>query len=79
MSSSQGVAGPTGYQFTNSVLRDSSDWTRLSRERLVYRADAVTAVRGPEPIWIVKSNNYRLSLISGRAKCSNACQGGAYN
>jgi len=95
MGSSQGaVAGSTsqsatsqiptvqitpGYTYTQTVLRDSSDWTTLLKQRLVYAKYSQTPVPQTNPPWLNRGNNFRLTYLMGQFKCnSGTCSGGAF-
>lgn len=89
MSSSQSAntntinpSGTTPYQFSNAVLRDPSDYTRMVRERLEYASYKSGSTIAPglsEHLWPVFGNNFRLSYLQGKLKCPNTtCTGNAF-
>lgn len=73
-SQSQPLSGYT------ELIRDASDITRKLRERMVYleNKDAIPTLGYPEPQYLSKGNQFRLSFLYGKLKCSS-CNGGAFN
>jgi hypothetical protein len=88
MSSSQGAntTNVVGYAFNQLSLRDSSDYTRLKKERVIY-ADPKhkTTTNGSNPTdktglaYEKYGSEFRLNFLNGRFKCiscpSNAFSG----
>jgi hypothetical protein len=76
-----------------TVLRDSSDYTRQLKERLIYnefqtqvgqsKRDRRGAISSAGPgaagtLWDQQSNQFRLSYLFGKRNCGN-CAGGWFN
>lgn len=86
MSSSQGGSVGSsigqvaaGYTFDPDSIRDSSDWTKRLKERLIYE-EYKTTTNLSDPLYLVRGNQFRLSYLFGRFKCdSTPCVGGAMN
>jgi hypothetical protein len=83
MSSSQGGSVEQiarGYAFDPDSIRDSSDWTRRLKERIIYNEYTPTTSLS-DPLHLVRGNQFRLSYLFGRFKCASgpACRGGAFN
>ena len=73
----------SGYQASAALnyvpTRDSSDVTRMIRERIAYNEHKVgTTIRpgNAEHIWLASGNGYRLSYFFGKLKCAS-CSGNA--
>ena len=72
---------PVGYQFSNTSIRDGSDWTALKKKLIVLNENKGKPFKDP---WFPHGNNYRLDYLgglfqaSGSAGC-NACDGSAYS
>jgi hypothetical protein len=87
MSSSQGAntTDVVGYPFNPLSLRDSSDYTRLKKETVVY-ADPKhkTTTNGSNPTdktglaYEKYGSEFRLNFLNGRFKC-RTCSGNAFN
>ena len=60
------------------VLRDASDVTRQTRERLHYLMRNIDGSHNSLPSYARQDNSMRLSYLFGRLKCG-ACLGGAFN
>ena len=84
--SSQGANSTTitpGYDFTRTMLRDSSDWTTylkqrsIQRENTNYFGNPQKRAQTQDP-WIPNGQGYRLNVLNGRFKCLE-CNGGAFN
>lgn len=65
---------PVGYPTTNRTFRDSSDWIRYKKELRTFYATRVATSTDP---WFVAGNDYRLSWLNGRFKCTS-CSSGAF-
>ena len=83
-SQSQNTATYSGYQASAALnyipTRDSSDVTRMIRERIAYNEYKVGTVVAPgnnENAWIAYGNNFRLSYLQGKLKCAS-CSGNAF-
>jgi len=85
MSSSQGAAAGTttstdkqtpsgqnnpGYTYYPVTLRDSSDWTRSLKEKLVYNGYSGTPPATSNPPWLSRGNGFRLTYLFGQFKCN---------
>lgn len=73
----------SGYQASAALnyvpTRDSSDVTRMIRERIAFNEHKVGTVVRPgnaEHIWLASSNSFRLSYLYGKLKCTS-CSGNA--
>ena len=62
----------------SGVLRDASDVTRQTRERLHYLMRNIDGNHSSLPSYARQDNSMRLSYLFGRLKCG-ACLGGAFN
>jgi hypothetical protein len=78
--SSQGAntTDVVGYPFNNLSLRDSSDYTRLKKERLVYadpKHQNTTDSNNPSDktglAYEKYGSEFRLTFLNGRFKCIN--------
>jgi hypothetical protein len=89
MSSSQGAASgtgtgqiTTGYIYYPATLRDSSDWTRSLKEKIVYTEYSVTPPFTSTPPWLTRGNGFRLTYLFGQFKCNantiSNCTGDAF-
>jgi hypothetical protein len=76
-----------GYLFTQLSLRDSSDYTRLKKERVIY-ADpdnkTTTNVNNPSDktglTYEKYGSEFRLNFLNGRFKCrTNNCNGNVFS
>jgi hypothetical protein len=69
----------TGYAYNSSSVRDSSDITRQIRERVQYnQLKSGTTITGvTRDVWIPYGNQFRLSYLYGKYKCS-ACTGNTF-
>lgn len=85
--SSQSVNAGTysGYQASATLsyvpTRDSSDVTRMIRERIAYnefKSGTVVSPGNTENPWIRYGNGFRLSYLNGKLKCGD-CTGNAFN
>jgi hypothetical protein len=83
--SSQSVNASTysGYQASAALdyipTRDSSDFTRMIRERIAYNEGKTGSVVRPgnaEHIWLASNNSFRLTYLYGKLKCTS-CSGNA--
>lgn len=84
MSSSQGSnaatltasSGSDNYTYTNEYNRDASDWIRQKREQRKYvnYKSGSTDNKDTEPVWIKYGNQFRLSYLYGKLKCTE-CDG----
>lgn len=82
-SQSQNATTYRGYQASSALnyipTRDSSDVTRMIRERVAYneyKSGTTIAPGNNENIWIAYSNGFRLSYLQGKLKCAS-CSGNA--
>ena len=82
-SQSLNAATYSGYQASAALnyvpTRDSSDVTRMIRERIVYNENKSGSVVRPgnnENPWIPYGNGFRLSYLYGKLKCAS-CSGNA--
>ena len=82
-SQSLNAATYSGYQASAALnyvpTRDSSDVTRMIRERIVYNENKSGSVVRPgnnENPWIPYGNGIRLSYLYGKLKCTT-CYGSA--
>lgn len=74
-----------GYQFSTDAIRDSSDWTKFRRYRLISREEPGPG-RYPSDPWQVLSGDRRLDYMTakfqlgatGLAGCTG-CHGNAYS
>jgi hypothetical protein len=93
-----GISATFDAEFLNrrnrpTVLRDSSDYTRQLKERLIYnefqtqvnnaKLDRRGGVSSAGPgaagtLWDQQSNQFRLSYLFGKRSCGN-CSGGWFN
>ena len=85
--SSQSVNTTTysGYQASAALnyipTRDSSDYTRMIRERGDYNAykSGTTILPGTsEHVWIAYGNGFRLSYLQGKLKCASCTANAIY-
>ena len=83
-SQSLNTASYSGYQASAALnyvpTRDSSDVTRMIRERLSYneyKTGNVIAPGNSENIWLAYGNGFRLSYLQGKLKCAT-CSGNAF-
>lgn len=85
--SSQSVNATTysGYQGSAALnyipTRDSSDYTRMIRERGDYNAyKSGTTIRPgtSEHVWITYGNGFRLSYLQGKLKCASCTANAIY-
>jgi hypothetical protein len=74
----------SGYQASAALNyvppRDSSDITRMIRERIVYnefKSGSPVAPGNTENPWISYGNGFRLSYLNGKLKCIS-CTGNAF-
>jgi hypothetical protein len=70
---------PPGYTFSTNSIRDSSDWIRQVRERRKFAnyKSASTDNKQTEPVWLKYGNQFRLSYLYGKLKCTT-CNGVAF-
>lgn len=93
-----GISATFDAEFTNrrnrpTVLRDSSDYTRQLKQRLIFnefqnqvnnaKVDRRGAISSAGPgaagtLWTQQSNEFRLSYLFGKRSCGN-CAGGWFN
>jgi hypothetical protein len=72
---------PVGYRFSNTSLRDGSDWTALKKKLLVLNENKTIGFQDP---WFPHGNNYRLDYLdglfqSGGSTGCTGCDGAAYS
>ena len=75
----------SGYQGSAALnyipTRDSSDYTRMIRERATYNefksGNPITPGNTEDP-WLRYANGFRISYLFGRLKCG-ACSGNAFS
>jgi hypothetical protein len=74
----------SGYQASAALnyvpTRDSSDVTRMIRERIRYnefKSGSTIAPGNTENPWVPYGNNFRLSYLQGKLKCAT-CAGNAF-
>ena len=74
----------SGYQASAALnyipARDSSDVTRMIRERIIYNESKSGTVISPgnaEHQWLTYGNGFRLSYLNGKLKCTT-CTGNAF-
>ena len=68
-------------------MRDGADYTRRIRELIIYRENKAGSVIQPgdsEHKWLMYGNQFRLTYLFGKLKCSTSCAGspetgGAFN
>lgn len=62
----------------SGVVRDASDVTRQTRERMTYLMRNIAGSHNSLPSYARQDNSMRLSYLFGRLKCG-ACVAGAFN
>ena len=74
-----------GYPFNPLSLRDSSDYTRLKKERVVYADPKNQTITDPNNItdktglsYEKYGGGFRLTFLNGRFKCKT-CSGNAFS
>ena len=74
------------YAFTQLSLRDSSDYTRMKKERSVYRdPDYRNTTNGSNSTdktglaYEKYGSEFRLTFLNGRFKCQTTCDGNAFS
>lgn len=83
-SQSQNTTTYSGYQASAALnyipTRDSSDVTRMIRERIIYNESKTGSVVRPgnaEHLWLTYGNGFRLTYLTGKLKC-DSCSGNAF-
>lgn len=82
--SSQGANAttlPDGYQYSEVIVRDASDYTRQLKERTlytVYQRTSPPLVDKTFPYWDKSSTSFRIHLQTGRIKCGDCSAGNSY-
>ncbi len=73
-----GTSGLSGYQWNQVIMRDFSDWISYRKQRLIYQENQSAPERSSVSPWIPYGNDFRLSFLNGRRKCT-VCTGDAFN
>ncbi len=83
-SQSQNSTTYSGYQASAALnyipTRDSSDVTRMIRERITYnefKSGTTITPGNTENPWLSYGNGFRLSYLTGKLKCTE-CTGNAF-
>jgi hypothetical protein len=73
------ASGSDNYTYTAEYTRDASDWIRQKREQRKYANynSGSTDNKETEPAWLKHGNQFRLSYLYGKLKCTS-CDGNAF-
>jgi hypothetical protein len=76
----------TRYPFNSLSLRDSSDYTRLKKETVIYadpKQQTITNTSNPTDksglAYEKYGSEFRLTFLNGRFKCQTTCDGNAFS